>query len=264
MNCAALSSNAASLVASGTSNCAVKPTRSGWKSSKGGEAWRTALIASLEKELKTENKRFSLQHESRAQHVQLIRYAVSENLPSVISVVYQRVRSIRNRGKLTDDDDQFISFALTILQKSIELSLLDEQAVNGPEMLSTFFSFANLWDRMVMYGNDMRISSALLYNTFDRWSQLRAADGSSDEIDQILSSMEKRLRKLVDTISLEESRLFLSSSERQQLLQLIAELDANTGRRRKILKEDNGYDKIICEIQSQGTHIWETHISSMA
>ncbi|KAK6051998.1 hypothetical protein COOONC_10497 [Cooperia oncophora] len=118
----------------------------------------------------------------------------------------------------------------------------DEQKVNAPDMLSTFFSFANLWDYMAFYGNDMRLSSVLLYNTFDRWSQLRAPDESSDEIDEILTNMEKRLRKLVKSISLEDSRLFLTSSERDQLLHLLVELDADSGRR-KLLHEDTSYDK---------------------
>ncbi|VDO90010.1 unnamed protein product [Haemonchus placei] len=209
---------------------------------KGGDAWRTALIADLEKELKAENKRFSILQGNRAQHAQLIRYAISEDLPSVISVIYQRVRVVSKRGKLAEEDDQFISFALTILQKSLETFLKDKRRVNTPEMLSTFFSFANLWDHMVFFGNDMRISSALLYNTFDRWSQLRAPDESSDEIDEILTRFERRLKKLAQSISLENSRLFLSDSEREQLLSLLADLDADVGKR-KLLHDDTSYDK---------------------
>ncbi|XGW11611.1 hypothetical protein V3C99_012808 [Haemonchus contortus] len=240
--CAPLSTRALKVVVNDRTLLVEKPKRSGWKMGKGGDAWRTALIADLEKELKAENKRFSILQGNRAQHAQLIRYAISEDLPSVISVIYQRVRVVSKRGKLTEEDDQFISFALTILQKSLEAFLKDKRRVNTPEMLSTFFSFANLWDHMVFFGNDMRISSALLYNTFDRWSQLRAPDESSDEIDEILTRFERRLKKLAQSISLENSRLFLSDSEREQLLSLLAELDASIGKR-KLLHDDTSYDK---------------------
>ncbi|PIO59350.1 DNA-directed RNA polymerase, partial [Teladorsagia circumcincta] len=174
----------------------VKPKRGGWKSTKSADAWRTMLIADLEKELKEEKRRFSIIQGNRAQHAQLIRYAIAEDLPSMISVVHQRARLINTRGRLSEEDDQFISFGFTVLQKILEHSLKDEQRVNSPEMLSTFFSFANLFDYMIFYGNDMRISSILLYNTFDRWSQVRAPDESSDEIDEILAKFERRLKKL--------------------------------------------------------------------
>lgn len=70
-----------------------------------------------------------------------------------------------------------------------------------------FQLLANLWDRMRFFGNDMRIASLLLFETFDKWSQLRTSDESSGEIDQILVAMEKRLRKLVRILN----RLFTPS-----------------------------------------------------
>ncbi|VDL70093.1 unnamed protein product [Nippostrongylus brasiliensis] len=220
-----------------------KQKKSGWKSSRGADAWKTKLIADLEKELKAENKRFSVVQSNRAQYSQLVRYVMSDDLPSVVSVLYQRNRVISGKGKLTDDDDQFLSFGQTLIQRHVELALQDTQKMNGSEMLSTFFSYANLWDRMVLFGNDMRISSALLYDTFDRWSQMRTVDESSKEIDEILNSMERKLRKLVKSLSLENSRLFISFEDRERLSQILAALDANTGKTKSRSKDDLGYDK---------------------
>ncbi|KAK5983459.1 DNA-directed RNA polymerase [Trichostrongylus colubriformis] len=242
INSASLSTGSLKVVVNDRKYNVVKPKKDGWKSKKSGDAWRTALIADLEKELKAENRRFSTLQGSRAQHAQLIRYAISEDMPSVISIVYQRARLVNQRGRLSEEDDQFITFALTILQKSLLPVLKDEQKINASEMLSTFFTFANLWDQMIFYSNDMRISVALLYNIFDRWSQLRAPDESSDEIDEILAKFERRLRKLVKSISLEDTHLFLTHSEREQLSQLFVELDVNTSGRR-ILHDDTSYDK---------------------
>ncbi|KAK6046596.1 hypothetical protein COOONC_15899 [Cooperia oncophora] len=74
INSAPPSSTALKVVVNDRTHYVVKPKRGGWKSSKGGDAWKIALIADLEKELKAENRRFSILQGNRAQHALLIRY----------------------------------------------------------------------------------------------------------------------------------------------------------------------------------------------
>ncbi|EPB80624.1 hypothetical protein ANCCEY_00338 [Ancylostoma ceylanicum] len=137
----------------------------------------------------------------------------------------------------------FLSIGLLVVQRSIDRMLRDQEKLNSSDALSAFFSFANLWDRMRFFGNDMRLASLLLFETFDKWSQVRASDESSSEIDQILVAMEKRLRKLVKTVSTADSRLCLSSSDRDRLTRLLAEFDAGSSRKNHLLSESTSYDK---------------------
>ncbi|EYC19555.1 hypothetical protein Y032_0024g932 [Ancylostoma ceylanicum] len=243
LECSPFSSTALKTVVNEKSNFVAKPRRTGWKYSKDGEAWRNALIEDLQKELKAEHKRYSVMQANRAQHALLIRYAIVDDVPSVISVIHQRVRTIANRGKLNQEDDQFLSIGLLVVQRSIDRMLRDQEKLNSSDALSAFFSFANLWDRMRFFGNDMRLASLLLFETFDKWSQVRASDESSSEIDQILVAMEKRLRKLVKTVSTADSRLCLSSSDRDRLTRLLAEFDAGSSRKNHLLSESTSYDK---------------------
>ncbi|RCN43670.1 hypothetical protein ANCCAN_10313 [Ancylostoma caninum] len=258
--CSPVSSAALKTVVNEKSNFVTKPHRKGWKYSKNGETWRNALIEDLQKELIAEHKRYSIMQMNRAQHALLIRYAIADDLPSVISVIHQRIRTIANRGKLDQEDDQvalslhmlislrsllvpFISIGLLVLQRSIDRMLSDQKKLNSSDALSAFFTFANLWDRMRFFGNDMRLASLLLFETFDKWSQLRASDESSGEVDQILVVMEKRLRKLVRTASTADSRLCLSPSDRGRLTQLLLEFDADSSRKKHLIFESTSYDK---------------------
>ncbi|VDM60615.1 unnamed protein product [Angiostrongylus costaricensis] len=223
----------------------VKSKKAGQKSSTGADHWKAVLIAEREKELKAEHKRYSIVQENRAQQSQIIRYAITEDISSVISVIYQRVKAVGNKGKLTEEDDQFISCSLMIVLKSLERILQNKEELNSSEILSMFFSFANLWDHIRIFGDDMKICSVLLYDKFDLWSQLRATDESSEEIDQILALMEGRLRKLVKKISLENSQLFLSSSDRDHLIKLLVDLDANLDSKKRYSNHDTMYDQSI-------------------
>ncbi|KAJ1359418.1 hypothetical protein KIN20_018143 [Parelaphostrongylus tenuis] len=184
--------------ASERSDLAIKFKKKGAQksSSTGADHWKTVLIADLEKELKAEHRRYTAMQANRAQQSQIIRYAITGDISSVISVMYQRVKAVGNKGKLTEEDEQFISCALMVVLRNIERVLQSEDGLNSSETLSTFFSFANLWDHMRIFSDDMKICSVLLYDRFDHWSQLRAPDDSSEEIDQILTLMENRLRNL--------------------------------------------------------------------
>ncbi|KAK6732858.1 hypothetical protein RB195_016933 [Necator americanus] len=237
------SSKALTAVLKEKSNFVVKPQRKGWKYSKGGETWRTALIADLEKELKTEHKRYSVMQTHRAQHAQLIRYAILEDLSSVISVLHQRVKEIVNRNRLNQDDDEFISTGMMVIQRSVDRVLEDQEKLNSTDILSAFFTYANLWDRMRFFGNDMKLVSLLLFETFDKWSQLRTADESSNEIDKILVGMETRLRKLVRNISNTDSHLWFSATDRDRLTQLFIELGADLSGKKCLLGDNTSYDE---------------------
>ncbi|CAJ0608497.1 unnamed protein product [Cylicocyclus nassatus] len=215
--------------------------RKRWKYGKNSEAWRAALIADLEKELKAENKRHSTIHTNCAQQSQLIRYAVLNDLPSVISVIQQRVRTSNRKRSVTSDDDQFIAVGLMVVHRSVVRTMKIEEERNSADILAAFFAYSNMWERIHFFGNDMKVASLLLYDTFDRWARLRNNDNFSDEIEHRLNALENDVAQLVKRTS-SESLLWLTSSDKQRLAELLQQYSTNSKGTRRPPEEEASYE----------------------
>ncbi|VDK55310.1 unnamed protein product, partial [Cylicostephanus goldi] len=88
----------------------------------------------------------------------------------------------------------------------------------------------------------MKIASLLLYDTFHRWAGLRNNDDFSDEIQHRLNALENDVTQLVKNMSSAESLLWLTSSDKKRLAQLLQQYSTYSKENRRPLEEEASYE----------------------